>query len=206
MCDPIKSIATRLRGLREVLELSEQEVADSCRLSVDEYRDMESGDADISVNVLQTIARRYGISLDVLMFGEEPKMNSYFITRAGTGVSVERRAAYKYEALASGFRDRRADPFIVTVEPSAADAPMHLNCHTGQEMNYVLEGRLLIGLNGQRQGAGARRGRQPLFRFRPAARHEGARRQAGAFPGDNNVGVWWRNFYPGRYLPPRRTT
>lgn len=83
MCDPIKSIATRLRGLREVLELSEQEVADSCRLSVDEYRDMESGDADISVNVLQTIARRYGISLDVLMFGEEPKMNSYFITRAG---------------------------------------------------------------------------------------------------------------------------
>ena len=74
MCDPIKSIATRLRGLREVLELSEQEVADSCRLSVDEYRDMESGDADISVNVLQTIARRYGISLDVLMFGEEPKM------------------------------------------------------------------------------------------------------------------------------------
>ena len=149
MCDPIKSIATRLRGLREVLELSEQEVADSCRLSVDEYRDMESGDADISVNVLQTIARRYGISLDVLMFGEEPKMNSYFITRAGTGVSVERRAAYKYDALASGFRDRRADPFIVTVEPSAADAPMHLNCHTGQEMNYVLEGRLLISVSGK---------------------------------------------------------
>ena len=137
MCDPIKSIATRLRGLREVLELSEQEVADSCRLSVDEYRDMESGDADISVNVLQTIARRYGISLDVLMFGEEPKMNSYFITRAGTGVSVERRTAYKYEALASGFRDRRAD------------APMHLNCHTGQEMNYVLEGRLLISVSGK---------------------------------------------------------
>ena len=70
-------------------------------------------------------------------------------TRAGTGVSVERRAAYKYEALASGFRDRRADPFIVTVEPSAADAPMHLNCHKGQEMNYVLEGRLLISVSGK---------------------------------------------------------
>lgn len=26
MCDPIKSIATRLRGLREVLELSEQKM------------------------------------------------------------------------------------------------------------------------------------------------------------------------------------
>ena len=149
MCDPIKSIANRLRGLREVLELSAQEVAESCHLRVEEYMALESGESDISVNVLQTIARRYGISLDVLMFGEEPKMNAYFITRAGAGVSVERRKAYKYEALASGFRDRKADPFIVTVEPTPADAPMHLNCHPGQEMNYVLEGRLLIGLNGK---------------------------------------------------------
>lgn len=149
MCDAIKSIANRLRGLRDVLELSEQEVADSCHLSVEEYRAMESGNVDISVNVLQTISRRYGISLDVLMFGEEPKMSSYFITRAGAGVSVERRKAYKYEALASGFRDRKADPFIVTVEPSPADAPMHLNSHAGQEMNYVLEGRLLLSLNGK---------------------------------------------------------
>ena len=139
MCDPIKSIANRLRGLREVLELSAQEVAESCHLRVEEYMALESGESDISVNVLQTIARRYGISLDVLMFGEEPKMNAYF----------ERRKAYKYEALASGFRDRKADPFIVTVEPTPADAPMHLNSHEGQEMNYVLEGRLLLSLNGK---------------------------------------------------------
>ena len=149
MCDPIKSIANRLRGLREVLELSAQEVAESCHLRVEEYMALESGESDISVNVLQTIARRYGISLDVLMFGEEPKMNAYFITRAGAGVSVERRKAYKYEALASGFRDRKADPFIVTVEPTPAAAPMHLNRHEGQEMNYVLEGRLLLSLNGK---------------------------------------------------------
>ena len=87
MCDPIKSIANRLRELREVLELSAQEVAESCHLRVEEYMALESGESDISVNVLQTIARRYGISLDVLMFGEEPKMNAYFITRAGAGVS-----------------------------------------------------------------------------------------------------------------------
>ena len=149
MCDPIQSIATRLRGLREALELTQEEVAASCNLPVGQYREMESGTADFSVNVLQTISRHYGISLDVLMFGEEPKMNAYFITRAGKGVSVERQKAYKYEALAAGVRDRKIDPFIVTVEPAADDAPMHLNCHPGQEMNYVLEGRLLIGLNGK---------------------------------------------------------
>ena len=86
MCDPIQSIATRLRGLREALELTQEEVAASCNLPVGQYREMESGTADFSVNVLQTISRHYGISLDVLMFGEEPKMNAYFITRAGKGV------------------------------------------------------------------------------------------------------------------------
>lgn len=102
MCDPIKSIANRLRGLREVLELSAQEVAESCHLRVEEYMALESGESDISVNVLQTIARRYGISLDVLMFGEEPKMNAYFITRAGAGVSVERRQSLQVRSAGVG--------------------------------------------------------------------------------------------------------
>ena len=149
MNDHIKQIAARLRGLRDVLELTEQEVAESCNLTKEEYQAMESGTKDISVSALQAIARRYDITLDVLMFGEEPKMSSYFLTRAGKGISVERSKAYKYEALASGFRDRKIDPFIVTVEPKDDDAPLHLNSHAGQEISYILEGRLLVNLAGK---------------------------------------------------------
>ena len=110
MSDQIKQIAERLRGLRDVLELTSQEVAESCQLTVEEYLGMESGEKDISVSALQKIARKYGIALDVLLFGEEPKMSAYFLTRCGTGVSVERTKAYKYESLASGFRGRKVDP------------------------------------------------------------------------------------------------
>ena len=78
MSDQIKQIAERLQGLRDVLELTPDEVAKSCQLSVEEYLGMESGEKDISVSALQKIARKYGIALDVLMFGEEPKMSSYF--------------------------------------------------------------------------------------------------------------------------------
>ena len=94
MSDQIKQIAERLQGLRDVLELTPDEVAKSCQLSVEEYLGMESGEKDISVSALQKIARKYGIALDVLMFGEEPKMSSYFLTRCGSGVSVERTKAY----------------------------------------------------------------------------------------------------------------
>jgi quercetin dioxygenase-like cupin family protein len=55
---------------------------------------------------------------------------------------VERRKAYQYESLASGFRGRTADPFIVTVEPKPADTPKEMNSHSGQEFNMVLEGSM----------------------------------------------------------------
>ncbi len=148
MSDQIKQIAARLRGLRDVLELSEEEVAETCEISLEEYRKVESGDVDISVGTLQRISRKYGISLGVLMFGEEPKMSSYFLTRAGTGMSVERRAAYKYQSLASGFRGRVADPFIVSVEPKP-ESEIQFNTHPGQEFNLVIEGRMLLNINGK---------------------------------------------------------
>lgn len=147
MEDQIKQIAERLRGLREVLELSVDELATDCEISPEEYGQAETGETDISVSMLQQIARKYNIALDVLMFGEEPRMNSYFVTRAGKGISIERTKAYKYQSLASGFIDRDADPFIVTVEPKPEDEPMHFNGHSGQEFNYVLEGRMLLVIN-----------------------------------------------------------
>ena len=144
MDEPIRQIAQRLQGLRDALDLTPADVAADCGLSLEEYRQAESGQGDISVSMLQKIARHYGIALDALMFGEEPKMESYFLTRAGKGTSIERTAAYRYQSLAAGFRGRKADPFLVTVEPKADDEPIHFNSHEGQEFNLVVEGRMQL--------------------------------------------------------------
>lgn len=147
MDEAIKQIAERLRGLREVLELTTAEVARDCEIDQQEYEQAETGNYDISVSMLQKIARQYHVALDALMFGEEPKMSAYFLTRAGKGISVERTKAYKYQSLAAGFKDRKADPFIVTVEPN--DNPIHYNSHEGQEFNLVIEGKLLLSVGGR---------------------------------------------------------
>ena len=149
MDEQIRQIAERLRGLREVLELTAKDIAHDCNISAEEYRLAETGDFDISVSMLQKIGRRYGVSLDALMFGEEPRMSSYFLTRAGKGTSIERTKAYKYQSLAAGFINRSADPFIVTVEPIADNEPINYNSHPGQEFNLVLEGRMLISIDGK---------------------------------------------------------
>lgn len=142
MDEQLKQIGERLRGLREVLDIPVEDVAALCGITVNHYEKMESGESELSVANLQKIAKKYGVSLDVLMFGEEPKMNAYFLTRKGQGKSVERRKAYQYESLASGFRGRKADPFIVTVEPKTANTPKEMNSHPGQEFNMVLEGTM----------------------------------------------------------------
>ena len=149
MDEQIRQIADRLKGLRDALELKAEEVAKDCGLTVEEYNSMEAGECDMSISILQRIAHRYGVTLDELMFGEEPKMNSYFLTRKGAGVSVERVKAYKYELLASGFKGRIADPFIVTIEPKPEGTPLYFNTHQGQEFHLVIEGRLLVNINGK---------------------------------------------------------
>ena len=87
--------------------------------------------------------------MTALMFGSEPRMNSYYVTRAGQGIKVERTGAYSYQDLAAGFQHRVMAPFMVTVEPTEAEKPMTLNTHEGQEFNFVVEGTLEISVAGK---------------------------------------------------------
>jgi len=144
MNDHIRQIGERLRGLREVLDIPAEEVAELCNISLEHYMKIESGEADPSVYRLSKIAKRYGIALDVLLFGEEPRMSKYFLTRSGQGLSVERNCNYSYQSLAGGFRGRRVDPFLVKVEPLPDDSNHSKNSHEGQEFDVVIEGRLEI--------------------------------------------------------------
>lgn len=144
MDEAIKQIGQRLKGLREVLDIPAEEVAELCGITLDHYLKIEVGEADPSVYRLSRIAKRYGISLDVLLFGEEPRMSAYFLTRKGQGLSVERRKEYKYQSLASGFRGRKVDPFLTQVDPLPGDRKYSKNSHDGQEFNYIVEGRMEI--------------------------------------------------------------
>lgn len=147
MNDQIKQIAERLAGLRDALEISPEEMAKVCKISPEEYLKLESGTVDISVSLLHQISQAYGVELTTLMFGDEPKMSTYFITRNGKGTTVERTKAYKYQSLAAGFAGRKGDPFLVTVHPKPEEEPIYLNSHPGQEFNLVLRGRLFLQIN-----------------------------------------------------------
>ncbi len=143
----IRQVAYRLRGLRDAIDLPIGEIASRCEITPAQLLAYESGEVDIPVSFLHRLANAFGVELATLLFGEEPRMTSYYVTRAGKGVKVERTSAYSYQDLAAGFQHRIMAPFIVTVEPS--DDPITVNTHQGQEFNYVLDGTVEISVAGK---------------------------------------------------------
>lgn len=143
----LDEIGARLRGLREVLNISAEKAAEVCGTTLEHYLKIEAGQADPGVYRLSRMSRYYGISLDTLLFGEEPRMKSYFVTRAGQGPKVERNLNYNYQSLAYGFRGRKMDPFLTTVEPLPGNETFSKNAHDGQEFSYIIEGQLEITID-----------------------------------------------------------
>jgi len=148
MNEEIKQIAQRIKGLRDITGISEQELSNELGISLDSYKSIESGQTDISLALLIKISNKFNIELAALLTGDNPKLHQYCVVRKGLGISVERRKQYKYENLAYNFANKLAEPFIVTVEPDTESSKLEFNSHPGEEFNYVLEGSMKIILEG----------------------------------------------------------
>jgi transcriptional regulator with XRE-family HTH domain len=142
----IKQIAERLRGLRDSLDLTTAQAAEKCGISETDYARYESGDSDIPMSFICEVAQTFDVETTALFSGVDPHSLAYFVTRKGTGTSIERTKCYKYQSLAHGFRNAKAEPFEVTVEP--CHETIHLNSHSGQEFNLLLEGTMQLQIAG----------------------------------------------------------
>ena len=142
-------VARRLRGLRESLDLDLQQMAARCGIDPDTLAAYESGTVDLHVSALHQIAEASGIEPAALLFGSEPTMETFYVTRAGRGVKVEHTAAYAYQDLAAGMRRRVMAPYMVTIQPGCTEKPQQPNMHSGQEFNYVVSGEVEITIGGK---------------------------------------------------------
>ncbi len=148
MNEQIRQIADRIRGLRDIARLSVETCAQDLGIPAETYRRYESGETDIPASFLYQIAGKFHVELSSLLTGEEPRLHVYSVTRAGRGVKVDRRREYGYQSLAFNFVDKKMEPFLITVEPRPQTDPVPLNVHPGQEFNYLLEGTLMVVVEG----------------------------------------------------------
>ena len=148
MIDELKMIASRVREMREMLDMPAKVIAEKIGTSEQQYLAYENAQDDIPVGKLYLIASEFGVDPTVLLCGDGPRMADYTIVRGGRGVSVERFAGYRFTSLAYNFIGREMEPMIVSLQPS--DEKPELVTHAGQEFNFVLEGSVVVTI-GQRE-------------------------------------------------------
>ncbi|HEX2938408.1 MAG TPA: cupin domain-containing protein [Ruminiclostridium sp.] len=146
----IMEIAERIRGLREMLDISEAEMAEITGVSIEEYRANERGENDFSFTFMLKCAERFGIDIVELMTGENPHLSFYMVTRSGKGLPIQRRRGLEYRHLAPFIKNKLAEPFFVTAPYSEEEQnkPITYSTHAGQEFDYIIKGSLKCDLDG----------------------------------------------------------
>lgn len=139
----ISEIAERIRMLRDATDLSIEDMAKAAGVSAAEYREFEAGKRDFTFTFLYRCAERFGVDIVELLTGENPHLSGYTVVRSGKGLPMKRRRGFEYDHLASNFKNKMAEPFLVRA-PYSEDEQKTIptSVHDGQEFNYVLTGRL----------------------------------------------------------------
>lgn len=142
MGQELQQIASRIRELREILEVTPEQVSGAINLPLETYNNYENATEDIPIGVLYAVANFLNVDPTVLLTGDEPRMIDYTIVRGEKGVSVERFPGYSFISLAYNYKGRDMEPMLVNLLPGE-NAP-ELVTHGGQEFNYVLEGTVAV--------------------------------------------------------------
>ncbi len=142
----IIEIAQRIKGLREILEISVEDMATELCMSTQEYIACENAENDFSFTFLQKCAEKLGVDIVELLSGENPRLSFFTVTRKNHGLNMSRRKGFNYRHMAYNLKNKLAEPFIVTAPycEEEQNKDILLSTHDGQEFDIVLKGTLKV--------------------------------------------------------------
>ena len=146
----INKLGLKIRQLREMREMTLEQLAEQSQCHVDLLARIEAGDQIPSLAPLMNIARALGLRLGTLL-DDEPHEGA-LVVRGGQSDDVIRFCGQTphaegshlaFHSLGAGKQDRHMEPFVIDVDPSSTETPA-LSTHEGEEFIFVLEGHIEI--------------------------------------------------------------
>ncbi|RLB61365.1 MAG: DNA-binding protein [Deltaproteobacteria bacterium] len=143
-------VGAKVRQLREMRELSVEQLSEQSLCSVDVLNQIEAGELVPSLTPLMKISRVLGIRLGTLIDDEphdgpvvvKAKQQPEVIRFSGKDPTAA-RSNLDFYTLGAGKTDRHMEPFLIDVQPRA-DREAPLSSHEGEEFIYVLSGCIEI--------------------------------------------------------------
>jgi len=142
MQEEMRNISGRIRELREIFDLTLEEMARETGVDAAKYEEYETSGENIPISVLYHISQRFNVDLSEILTGEPARISTLQVCRRGKGKTIDRYPGYMFESLAPRFTQKIMEPLLVTLIPGEPEAA--LVTHNGQEFNLVLEGIIAI--------------------------------------------------------------
>lgn len=143
-------IGERIRALRNAKGLSLADVSEQSGIPEATIYGIEGHMVSPPLGNIVSLAKVFGISVGDF-FGESGD-SPYCIVRSGDRKTVSRfnstdgkSGGYTYESLGQQKKNRHMEPFLVTLSP-AESSEVQPNQHIGEEIIFVLEGKVEIRL------------------------------------------------------------
>ena len=142
----LREMAQRIQDLREIVGLSQEEMARLTGVELEEYRQCEAGESDLNFAFIYRCAQAFGVDVTDIIEGASPRLSNYTLTRVGEGQHIEQAHGMTYYNMAARFKKRVAEPLYVVAEYSdeAQLRPIECTTHEGQECDIVLSGQLKV--------------------------------------------------------------
>jgi transcriptional regulator with XRE-family HTH domain len=141
-------VGSKIRDLREMRCVSQEELSERCGLTVEQIAEIESGKVTTSLTPLLAIARGLGVRLGTFL--DDAELSGPVVTRKqGDEVQAVRfkgpndHDGLEFHSLAANKRDRNMEPFIIDVHPPVSDNYI-LSSHEGEEFIYVMSGTIEV--------------------------------------------------------------
>ncbi len=137
-------ISARIHAMRDLCGLSVKDMAEATGLTEEEYIKCETGQRDFPFTFIYKCADRFGVDIVELITGENPRLADYTVIHDGMGLPIKRRGGFEYNHLASNFKNKMAEPFLVNAPyiEEEQDAEIPLSQQDGQEFDFIISGSM----------------------------------------------------------------
>lgn len=148
------NIGSKIKKLRKARKLTLQDVARETGFSPALISQIENNNVSPPIATLSKLARFFDVKIGIF-FEEEEAERRYEVVRKGERRVVSRVISkagtghgYTYEALSFRKRNKKMEPFLLTVTERAKEEELYN--HDGEEFLLILQGRAEVLLEDER--------------------------------------------------------
>jgi transcriptional regulator with XRE-family HTH domain len=141
----INEIAQKIHDLRKERSLTLKDLSSATGLSVSFLSQVENTSSSLAIISLKKISDALGV--DISYFFEVPKANKFLVNAKNEEAFKIEGSNSEFIRLSGDFPNRKLESMIIIIPPEQKHGSKF--SHPGEEFVYVLEGTLIVILDGK---------------------------------------------------------